>query len=223
MSSPWAFRLSGYPSASIRKPSSLTLTAAFQSLSCWVAHLGLVHALSDNGRSSLWYPHAERRLVEAKYRLTLTKCLCSTVPCMPPGRGSSPKEASCHDFACLVFASDFKARSSKQIASHEETIRRWDNWRRKSCRRLAIRSCTCATFNRTAATLLAGAQVDARPRNLTLNDSAVDLGSTNHRFGLTRDHDSSMRTSAPAGCDSAQQRSLSSLHRPGAPAGCSRC
>ena len=31
--------------------------------------------------------------------------------------------------------------------------------------------------------------------NLTLNHSAVDLRSTNHRFGLTRNHDSSMRTS----------------------------
>ncbi|PYX87627.1 MAG: hypothetical protein DMG68_11110 [Acidobacteria bacterium] len=30
--------------------------------------------------------------------------------------------------------------------------------------------------------------------NLTLNHSTVDLRSTNHRFGLTRNHDSSMRT-----------------------------
>ena len=33
--------------------------------------------------------------------------------------------------------------------------------------------------------------------NLTGNHCAVDLRSTNHRFGLTLDHDSSMRTSRP--------------------------
>ena len=70
--------------------------------------------------------------------------------------------------------------------------------------------------------------------------------STNHRFGLTLGHDSSMRTSsrrsrcksgkrllvfqgrrpsfAPSvGCESAQSAHRPSLRRPGAPAGCSRC
>jgi hypothetical protein len=81
--------------------------------------------------------------------------------------------------------------------------------------------------------------------NLTLNHFPVEDRSTNHRFDLNIGHDSSMRTSsrsrsrggvkvengffvfhfctAHAGCESAQSIQRSSLRRPGAPAGCSRC
>src|ERR1019366_8785981 len=84
--------------------------------------------------------------------------------------------------------------------------------------------------------------------NLTLNHLPVEDRSTNHRFDLNLDHDSSMRTSRRRagakvenvflfskacllrrllhgplpGCESAQSTQRSSLRRPGAPAGCSR-
>jgi hypothetical protein len=64
--SPQAFRVSGYPAATIFRPSLLTFLAELKSRMGWVAQAGPVHSRSESERLSFLYPHPEHSLVEGK-------------------------------------------------------------------------------------------------------------------------------------------------------------
>ena len=76
-------------------------------------------------------------------------CIHVDTPRLKTGgcRSSSPNAPSNHDFACLVFGSDFRLTFSKQITDHVATIQ-CDSLCRNCWRRWAVRSWIFATRRR---------------------------------------------------------------------------
>src|SRR6516164_4463569 len=115
------FYVSEYPSATTLRPSALTFLAAFQSLRWWVQHPGQAHSRSESDVVVL-IAAGGTELGRRKEPVHLNKVLRFHRALYSTWRSSSPNAASSHDFACLVLASAFRLKCSKQMTDHVMTI-----------------------------------------------------------------------------------------------------
>ena len=122
-------------------------------------------------------------------------CIHVDTPRLKTGgcRSSSPNAPSNHDFACLVFGSDFRLTFSKQITDYVATIQ-CDSLCRNCWRRWAVRSWIFATRRRALPRLRLSRL--ARDRCFCAGRSFYSLARSNRGAGISPPSESTRKLTA---------------------------